>query len=53
LVADAFGFADVQIRFWGQRSRSQQGEKNWVNTISDKTMKGISPKFWSQMYLGS
>ena len=49
LIKDVFGFVDVLIRSWGQKVRGQGHSRQWpkdlVNTISQKSMKRISPNF--------
>ena len=49
LVTDVFGFVDGLIRFWDQKVKGQGHSKqlpeNTVNTISQKSMNGISPNF--------
>ena len=52
MVTDVFGFVDVLISFWGQRSKIKvtagNSPKNRVNTVS---LYIFSPKIGSCMYL--
>jgi len=49
VVTDVFWFADVLIGVWDQNVKGQGDCKPWpedfVNTLSHKPMKGISPNF--------